>query len=56
MGILHETAVQTRLSGGTLFNGGCYIIPGALEPWNHRYFQDWFGCVSACELDAVAAR
>ena len=34
MGILHETAVQTRLSGRTLFNGGCYIIswsPGALE-------------------------
>jgi hypothetical protein len=26
MGILHETAVQTRLPGRTLFNGGCYII------------------------------
>jgi hypothetical protein len=33
MGILHETAVQTRLSGRTLFNGGCYITswsPGVI--------------------------
>src|SRR5882672_6408017 len=47
MGILHETAVQTRLSGRTLFNGGCYIIswsPGALES---SLFQDWFGCVQS---------
>ena len=43
MGILHETAVQTRLSGRTLFNGGYYIIswsPGALES---SLFQDWSG-------------
>jgi hypothetical protein len=31
MGILHETAVQTRPSGRTLFNGGCYIISWSLE-------------------------
>ena len=45
MGILRETTVQTRLSGRTLFNGGCYIIswsPGALES---SLFKDWLGCV-----------
>ena len=39
MGILHETAVQTRLSGRTLFNGGCYIISWSLESSSHRYFR-----------------